>query len=428
MATDPSPSSEGRLPGELRTFMLQSGFWAVLCFSTEAFCHFFLHLRYPYDYPAVPAFLIFGDFRFWFGKLVTTFHTREFYTTGAPLMYPAPVVVVYKFFTLFSFSQHALIATLRFVAVILATSWIMLYGFYRGLVRRGITPKSARIFLAAVYFLSFPFWFEVHQANMEFVVWVMVMLGLWAFWIRRPWAAAVFFGVAAAMKIFPLVFVGLFLTRKQYRQAAFTLVVVAFTTAVSLWLVYPDIAYSWRATNAAVGQFREMYMLHLLPTETGFDHSLFCLFKKVIPALPPPSVMSRLLTAYLAVAAVGGILLYLLRIRTMPMVNQILCLSIAAILLPPTSYDYTLLHLYAPFALVVFVAIECRSARPALPGLLLLFVLFAFLLSPQSEFIAHGLRFAGQLKAVALFLLGLAALIYRLPSKGDLDEIPATEG
>ena len=97
-------------------------------------------------------------------------------------------------------------------------------------------------------------------------------------------------------------------------------------------------------------------------------------------------------------------MLFFVRIIKLPVVNQILCLSIASILLPPVSYDYTLLHLYAPFVLITFVALQQRD-KPTRPHLQVALALFAFLLSSQEEFILHGDRFAGALKAIALLAL-----------------------
>jgi len=119
----------------------------------------------------------------------------------------------------------------------------------RSLVRRGLAPRSTIKFLLATYFLSFPFWFEVHQANLEFVVWIVIIVGLWAFWTDRSYLAAAMFGVAISMKIFPFMYLGLLVARKEFRQAVFALFVTGATTITSLWLVCPDIRYSLQQTN-----------------------------------------------------------------------------------------------------------------------------------------------------------------------------------
>jgi hypothetical protein len=403
------------MPRALRHFLKQSAVWAVLCFATEAVCRFVLHWSFPYDYPAMPFILLFGDFRQFFWKLFL-FHSPSFFSVGPLMMYPATLAVCLKFLMLFPGShEHPKFVIIRFLCLVLATSWVMLFVVRKSLVRRGLQPRLATVFVAVMYVCAFPFWFEVHTLNMEFVVWVVIVTGLWGFWTGRPWVASIFFGIAGAMKIFPFVFLGLLLVRKQYRQAIFAPVVAVIVTVASLWLVCPDIPYSYRQFNAAIARFRPSYVLHFYPNESGFDHSMFCLIKRLFPNLPNPVTLGHILTGYMVVVAVGGVILFFTRIRKLPVANQVLCLSIAAILLPPVSYEYTLLHLYAPLVLLAFCAVEHFVKNPAAPsprGLSLVFGLFAFILSPQSEFIFHGYRFAAQLQSVGLILLWAVAMIY----------------
>ena len=120
-----------------------------------------------------------------------------------------------------------------------------------------------------------------------------------------------------------------------------------------------------------------------------------------------------LLHLYLAILALAGCVLFVTRIAKLPVVNQILALTVASILLPPVSYDYTLIHLYVPFALVVFAVLN-REDHSA--PVLITFCLFAYLLSWQSEFILHGVRFGSQTKAVALLALLCVSVVYPFPS------------
>jgi len=122
--------------------------------------------------------------------------------------------------------------------------------------------------------------------------------------------------------------------------------------------------------------------------------------------------MGHILTFYLAVAALTGLTLYFVRIRHLPIINQVLCLCVAAILLPPVSYDYTLMNLYIPWAMLVLFAQDQDRAKRSVPGLMAAFICLAFLVSPETEFIFRGQGFAGQVKAGALVLLMYIALKY----------------
>jgi hypothetical protein len=390
----------------MNQFLLQTAFWTLLCIGTEALLGVVLHWGFPYNYPMVHHREMFLDFNIYVSKF-HHFHSRAFYV-DPPLTYPAPASAVYELFFLGPARHRGLPAHLYLFAILLCSA-IALLLFYKALLRRQVGVGPAAIFVAVLYLCSFPLWFDFHQANIEFAVWVVLSCGIWAHWRGHSWIAAACFGLGAAMKLFPVIFLCLLLSRRQYRQLAFAMVVAAVATVAGLWLLCPDLAYSWQQTNAAIATLHNSTMLVIWPIQSGFDHTLFCLFKRSLPTLPPPAELNRFLNRYLATAALGGVALYFLRIRKLPLVNQVLCLTIASILLPPVSYDYTLLHLYAPFVLLTFVVLSrpMEYNKPPLAA----FSLFAFLLAPQSEFILHGLRFAGQLKAVALAALLLIGLL-----------------
>lgn len=408
-----------RLPSSLRGFLAAMLLFSLLCFGTEAFCRWILHWHEPYDYPGIRAYyfrihtrLRFGDFHEYFEKFAF-FHSRLFYTEYAVLPYPAPALVAYKLFLVpRPHTHHGSWALFRFIGSLLLSSWLMLWLWSRALVKAGLSRSTTILFLLVTYMLSFPFWFEFMQGNIEWVVWVVLSLGIWAFYRGHFRTAAVCIGIAGSMKIFPLIFVGLFLPVRRYRDAALTLLSAAVSTVVSLWLVCPDIVYSWRQTILALTHFEQQAVTSTRGFQLGFDHSLFALIKSCLNDLLGMQAPQKFVGTYMLIVALGGILLFFTRIRHLPLTNQVLCLSIAAILLPPVSYDYTLVHLYAGLALLTLVAVTHWRKDPGqrVPGLLPALLLLAFLLAPESELIWHGNRYAAQFKALALLALGFLAL------------------
>ncbi len=120
--------------------------------------------------------------------------------------------------------------------------------------------------------------------------------------------------------------------------------------------------------------------------------------------------MNHLTIAYVVVVALVGVTLWIFRIRHLPVANQVLALTVAAILLPPVSIEYTLLHLYLPWSMLVLIAIQGREPESAIRGpLLLAFALLGVMLSPLTELWLLGWGLSGELKAILLLLLfGLA--------------------
>jgi len=399
-------TSSGDLAPGLKTFLKVQVALVFLCLLAELFSHFVLHLGAPFDYPLKTREQSQWDFvGFWTN--FECFRQPNFFIKGPPFLYPAPIAVAYWIF--YSHPHHQLRLFLGFiVASFVAAGWLL----GRALVKRGVVPVKAAGFIAISLALAYPVWFDIKQGNIEICVWVVVALGVWAFFKNRGYSAALCFGIAGAMKFFPLVYLGLLLSTRKYRQIFFALFVTAVTTVTSVWFIGPNFFNTWRQIDAAMEEFRTTYMLHLRPDDTGFDHSLFGLYKRLTPQLPPVPVLGHILTAYLAIAAIVGIALYFARIRRLPLINQVLCLSIASILLPPVSYDYTLMHLYIPWALLVLFAQRHSDLRKAVPGLTASLICLAILVSPESEFIYHRLGFGGQIKAVVLVILMYLGLRY----------------
>jgi hypothetical protein len=107
---------------------------------------------------------------------------------------------------------------------------------------------------------------------------------------------------------------------------------------------------------------------------------------------------------YSPIAATGGIALYTLRIRHMPMLNQVIALTILAVTLPPYSLDYTLVNLLLPLGLLMLYAVaEWREGRQP-PGLNACFASFILILS-TGAFFQLRYRFASQIRTLALLTL-----------------------
>jgi hypothetical protein len=115
------------------------------------------------------------------------------------------------------------------------------------------------------------------------------------------------------------------------------------------------------------------------------------------------------------------VLVYFFRIRNMPIINQILIFCVASVLVTPVSYDYTLLHLYIPWAILVFFALD--HASNVIPGLKAAFIFFALATSAETELIVFHHTFGAEFKCIVLVLLAVIALRFpfRMPQ-----ELPVT--
>ena len=410
------------LPLVLRRFLLASALFTFVCGGTEVFCKLVLHLHFPYTFPIVDPGAITQDLLLHVG----TFHHlhQQNFFNQAGFFYPASAAVPYALFLLSP--AHARLTYYSFCAVVLLVLAII---FGRALNRRGLSYRTSAGFLITSVLLSYPFWFLLKQGNIEIVLFVLLAAGVWAFLRGHGWGAAAAFGIAGSMKLYPFIFLGLPLARRQIArrqtarrqtarrqtarrqvaQIAFGLLVAAAFTVFSLWLEAPSIPYSWRRTNEGIASFHLGYVVGIRP-EQAFDHSLWGFARAFLPTHLSLHTMSASSDLYLLVVGVIGLFLYFWRIQHLPATNQVLCLTVAAICFMPVSFDYTLIHLYIPWTLLVLLAVDAASELRYVPGLAPAFLCFTVLCSPQTELIYHAATLEGRVKTVALVALLIVGL------------------
>jgi hypothetical protein len=346
------------------------------------------------------------------------FHEATFFQLpGFPFTYPAPIAVVFNGF--FQFGAHALSAFISFCFLVFMCAC---FALGRAMIHRGLEMDQMVTFIVYSMLLSYPFWFLVDRANIEIMNWLLVALGVTAYWHKRWYLAAAFFGVAISFKIFPFVFLGLLLSARKYWAVAWGIVICTLMTLVSTWFMGPTYQTASAGIANGLDFFRVQYMLQVHPSEIGFDHSVFAIVKELTfrPHIAHGLYYLPWLYGYMAVCAVVGVILYFLRIRTLPRANQILALAVVSILLPPVSSDYTLVYLYIPWGVLVLVSISLNNVRKV-RGLVFCFVCMAFLMAPESFAVIHGIRIAGQLKAIVLLILFIVSITYPF-------EDPASDG
>lgn len=391
------------LPRPLAVFIRVAGWCLLTALVTEGFCFYLLHAGWPYRSPLLYEY--FPDV-YNLAARFQHFHTLEFFTetVDLPFMYPAPMAACYRL--LFYTAPYEVPVLLSFVALCFVIAGVFLG---RALIQRGLPTRATVGLLVFSLLTSFPIWVEMKQANQEIVSWLFIMLGLWCFTTGRSYPAAIFLGIAGSLKITPFFYLGLFVARRQYRQVWVALLAAVTVTIPSLWWEYPHVLTSWQLTRAALAKFPALETLRVLP-ETGFDHSLFGLIKRVSFIHVSAKAHVSMLAAYSAVSLVAFVALYFGWIRRLPMINQVLCLCLATLLLPPTSYDYTLMSLYAPWTLLVLLAVRRRGIET--PALVPAMICFAILFTPQTEFIRNQISVGGQIKAVTMIVLFTVALRY----------------
>jgi Glycosyltransferase family 87 len=362
-------------------------------------------LPYSFSYPFIPG-AFFSDFsEFW--VRFPHFGTPGFFHQTGYFMYPSAMALVIEAFYA---TPHPLKA---FFVFLLATGTFFTFCFYRILRRHELAVLPAALLTSSVLLTSYPYLLLLERWNTEVFLWLTITIGLWSFYRGRYAWAAICIGLATALKLYPVIFFGLFLARKRYLDIAIGVCTAIAITVIALRALSPNIAYAFAWDNAQLQAFGKYYAA--APHNLGYDHSFLAFVKFV--TLPWHPDLTFLIRPYTWLLAVVCLVLYFGRIWRLPLVNQILSLSILSICVAPVSYDYTLLTLYAPLTILCISALNVPDKHQL--TLVPFFLLFAAILTPLNFVIIHGAVFGAQLRVLLLVALLAIALSRPLVTVGE---------
>jgi len=342
----------------------------------------------PLIFPSGPYF---EDIIVYKGRF-TLYHSAKFFTSRAfsGFAYPAGAAPIYEAFykTSNATQTYLLLAAIATIAALTAAFFFL---------RRS---NAARLFLPLLLF-TFPLIFLIQRANIEIVLWLIIALGLIAY--RRGLAilAAILFGIAAAVKLYPILLLGLFLRRKK-DLPAFLIGLLTAAAAMYAAVAYagPSVAIAANGFFRGVDRFQDHYVDTVSKVEVAFDHSLFSpikYFTYIHHTSPAPYT-----TIYYLIAGAFALLLFL-RVRTLPFLNRVVFLVAAMVSLPPVSFTYTLVHLYVPL-LFLLAALATFRTRPPATAIAALMLLLFLMLPIMSLSILTPLP-TGPIQSCALFIL-----------------------
>ena len=247
--------------------------------------------------------------------------------------------------------------------------------------------------------------------NIEILLWLISSIAVWSFFTRRTTMAAVFTGVAASLKFYPFIFLGLLLPRRKYSVFVLGVAVFVGVTVLALYGIGPTISAAAKWDNEQIAAFGKYFVGGLWAL--GYDHSFYGLFKTATMHWHLNYVVWA--HRYTVTMAILCVVLYFGRIWLLPLPNQILVLSVLSVTLAPISYDYTLLNLYPAFAMLVVLALRAERGAPVVPHLTTYMILFAMIFTPQSYVIFRAVRYGAQVRAVCLLVMLILALVSPMP-------------
>jgi len=406
-----SKGGRARLPAELRAFWAASLAVFALTFVVGWMKWRAGLSRYNWDPLSDP---LFGDLMEYPGtyKLL---HTAAFFfnVAGKPWPYPMYSPVAYPPFAAAVMAPMYAFRVPELLYLAVSGAWIAaLVGWVaRGLVRAGTGVATAVAMPLSLALISFPILRMVHQGNVEIVLWMFTAVGVLMFLRGHNDAAAVLWGLAAAMKMFPMVLLVLLLPRGKWRAFAVGAGTFFGATLWALWWLGPSVRVAWAGTMQNVFGYEGARTAEWTLRELVANHSLIEVAK--LGAMIVRYPMGKLTLPYFAFGAVAFGAAFFGKLWKMPVANQVLGVSTFMVMFPPISYYHALVHMVAPLLLLGWIAVRAQRAGVRVKGLLGTMLLFVPLFAPFTVLTFRGaLMFCGLLQALVLAVLFLRALEY----------------
>jgi hypothetical protein len=256
----------------------------------------------------------------------------------------------------------------------------------------------------------------IQEGNIEVVLWILTATGVWAFWRGRDNAAAVLWGLAAAMKLFPIVLLALLLPRRKWRAFAAGIGTFVLATVWALWWLGPTMAVAWRGTMQNVFGYEGNRAVEWTLRELVANHTAFNLVKCAAMIFGIP--LTHLTLPYYAAGGVALAWAFFGRLWKMPAANQLLALSAFMAALPTISYYHALVHMYAALAVLCGISMQAARGGVVVPGLKRTMLLFVPLFAAFTTLtFPRALIFCGVVQAMALIALFGCAMTYRFEMK-----------
>ncbi len=385
-----------------------------------------LHNKFAYG---VLVLLRDGDWwDFWaFQPRFEHFRTPAFWNTvDYPFTYPPVMAIVFA--ALYNIPHALRLYLLLCLAMFAGWAWFVAREIS---ARCGSSRWITLAFTASIPITAWPVYLLLTSGNVEGLVAIALAGGVWAVLRGRWWLGAALIGVAGSMKIFPLALLALLLSRRRYKEFAAALVLAAGLTWASLVMVGPTVSEAARHIADGLTFVKYVYALSVTQYAPDVSHSLFSpikfsivvLYRWLHPATwhaGQTAVLELIYRLYMPIVCIAGPLVWLVRIRRMPMLNQVFALTVMAILLPPFSVDYTLVQLFLPLGLFLVYTAERWRGGIDVKGMKAVYMCFA-ILYPIGTFFTIKYRFGSLIRSFALTALFVVLLRFPFPW-AELDE------
>lgn len=386
------------------TFIVMAGFFISMIFHLVNY--FYLQKPYPYT-----TFLFNGGvFTDFYINILTDQFLNPYYS---PIFrgeyFPFTYVFVYPF-TWFNINAALFLYNLIFCCFMLV--FVKHYFSAENVTSESYFATIKNIFILS--FMTYPFLFTFTIGNLESILFAMVASSLYCYNHNRIILAIFLLSMAGAIKLYPLIFILLFVSDKRYDLAISTVILTLLLSIGSLFILQPsfyEALYGWSSSLSKL-TYNCLYIREsCLNFCSGLWSSLKLLYVTGI-------INASLMTFYniYKIFSIVGIILTIIFVLFVEKEQwrKVLLLTCAILLFPIISADYKLLYFFIPLAMYV----NSQSTRYDVWYA----SLFAMLLVPKSYYwIEHKFSIAIVINTLIILSLLITCLYEGIKSKQIID-------
>ncbi|GFE58137.1 glycosyltransferase 87 family protein [Geobacter sp. AOG1] len=311
------------------------------------------------------------------------------YSAPVSVYFPLTFIVMYLF-TLFN--EH-----FAFALFLALFGGYFVWYIFRNMPTVPISDRWMSVFVLT--FMSYPVLFNFDRGNVEAFVFICITLFIYFHRKGQDLPGVLFLSLAIAMKLYPGVFVVLYLAERKYRNIIVTACTTAVISLASAAMLNGGILHSLEGLRRNLAGFNTTYLI----TKEGLQHnsSLYGVIRMIAKPLPQ---VQPFIDHYTVIALAFFVLVaaYIV-LKEDILWKKVALLVFSMILLPQVSFDYKLIHLFVPTMLFINTGHSSRFTR-------VFAVMFGLMLIPKDYIqLGHAISIAVLLNP--LLMVGIAVLI-----------------
>ena len=201
-------------------------------------------------------------------------------------------------------------------------------------------------------FFTFPFLFLIDRANFESFVSIFLFIFIYFFMQKKYTLSTIPLAFAVSMKLFPILFLLLFIKNKLWKQIFYVFLSIFSITVLSIFIL----GLNFNSYLLLLSESSKFYTENYVIRDGGLDygHSIFGLIKGFFLFLKLRVFVPQLLTPYLILVVIVVIYFsYIVVYKINSLWKNSAIIVILFCLLPYVSADYKLIHLLIPILLYI---------------------------------------------------------------------------